>query len=78
MKILLIENDLATLISTQTKYLSELQQLEKESNWIKTLRATNIPFDIISAGKKHHYARKEYDIELTLNSDDWFLPPPSK
>jgi len=74
MKILLIENDLATLISTQTKYLSEIQQLEKESNWIKTLR--DIPFEIISAGKKHHYTRREYDIELTLNSDDWFLPPP--
>jgi hypothetical protein len=73
MKILLIENDLATLI--QTKYLSEIQQLEKESNWIKTLRATNIPFEIISAGKKHHYTRKEYDIELTLNSDDWFSSP---
>jgi hypothetical protein len=75
MKILLTENDISTLISTQTKYLSEIQQLEKESNWIKTLRATNIPFEIISAGKKHHYTRKEYDIELTLLTDDWFECP---
>ena len=75
MKILLTENNLATLISTQVKYLSEIQQLEKESNWIKALRATSIPFDIISAGKKYHYTRKEYDIELPLITDDWFEGP---